>query len=670
VPYADEVSVVIPSYRHERYIAVALESVRLQTLSPVDVVVVDDGSTDRTAEVVAASPLPRLELLRQPNQGAHQALNRGVATARGTWIAILNSDDRFAPAHLEQALGLARASGAALIVGSVRLIDEDGHPLRTDHPTAVWYAAARADAERARNAREAFVHRNAAMTTSNFFMHRELWERLGGFRPWRYVHDWDFLLRAVELAPHRVVFEPGLANVEYRMHGANTITADEQEAAAELRRMQRSLRAPWTRITRRLGHAAARSGPRLDRALAAPAAVRPRTPPATTGEAPQVRLGIVVRSLDRGGLETVASELALHLPLHGISPFVLCLERGGREAERLARAGVTLAVADGDSRRWHRWLEDVRPDVLSTHFTPLGFVEAAAALGIPAVETVHNVYAWFGEEDWRRESAKFSLLAGVASVSSMAEQYLSAHVRHWPAHAAVIPNGVRAAAVCRIPRALARSRLGLDPQARVFVQHGRLSPQKNQVGLLPAFRDVLARAPGATLLLQGGGDDLDYRARLSAECAPLVATGQVRLLPEGPPELLLSAADAFVSNAFFEGWSLAAVEALSCGLPLVLSDTGGSRELVGGDGARGFVVPNPAGDPLAVDPGVLERPDAAATLRNRSALSQAMLAATEQDFWSPTRRDDATAIARGSFTAAGMAAGHARLLRAVVGVAA
>src|SRR5205814_971217 len=83
---ADVVSVVIPAYRHERYVAAALDSVRAQTLAPRDVVVVDDGSPDRTADIVAER-FPDATLLRQPNRGAHAALDRAIAAAEGSWIA-------------------------------------------------------------------------------------------------------------------------------------------------------------------------------------------------------------------------------------------------------------------------------------------------------------------------------------------------------------------------------------------------------------------------------------------------------------------------------------------------------------------------------------------------------------------------------------------------------
>lgn len=67
------------------------------------------------------------------------------------------------------------------------------------------------------------------------------------------------------------------------------------------------------------------------------------------------------------------------------------------------------------------------------------------------------------------------------------------------------------------------------------------------------------------------------------------------------PATLLAAADVFVLDSFFEGWSLASMEALFAGLPVVLSEVGGAREQIGDTPERGYLVANPLGDPLAVN---------------------------------------------------------------------
>lgn len=94
------VSVLIPAYNREAYLGEAIESALAQTLPPREIIVVDDGSTDRTAQV-ASSYGETVRCISQENQGIGAARNTGLKNACGDLIAILDSDDLWAPAKLE-----------------------------------------------------------------------------------------------------------------------------------------------------------------------------------------------------------------------------------------------------------------------------------------------------------------------------------------------------------------------------------------------------------------------------------------------------------------------------------------------------------------------------------------------------------------------------------------
>ena len=104
------VSVVLPVFNGELSIGRAVQSVLAQTMSDLELVVVDDGSADRTSSVVSRYSEPRLKLVKLANNsGTSAARNAGISLARGEYIAFLDSDDEWQPDKLEQQVGTIRA---------------------------------------------------------------------------------------------------------------------------------------------------------------------------------------------------------------------------------------------------------------------------------------------------------------------------------------------------------------------------------------------------------------------------------------------------------------------------------------------------------------------------------------------------------------------------------
>ncbi len=95
------VSVVVPTYNRSEKVRGAVSSILAQSLKDLEVIVVDDGSSDRTQQLLAENFGNRIRYFWQPNQGASVARNKGIEEARGEWIAFLDSDDRWEPDKLE-----------------------------------------------------------------------------------------------------------------------------------------------------------------------------------------------------------------------------------------------------------------------------------------------------------------------------------------------------------------------------------------------------------------------------------------------------------------------------------------------------------------------------------------------------------------------------------------
>jgi len=220
---ADLVSVVIPSYNHRPFIGRAIDSALGQTYTAIEVVVIDDGSTDGSVEFLrdryGADPRVRLEA--RENRGAHATLNEAIGKSRGKYVAILNSDDEYRPARLERLVEAARRTprDAYFAFTGLDVIDDDGS-FAPDTVPGEYYVAVN---ERmiGEPPEASFWVGNCAMTTSNFFFTRNVFDVVGGFAPLRYAHDWDFALRAVARFGVERIDEPLLL---YRVHGSNTIS--------------------------------------------------------------------------------------------------------------------------------------------------------------------------------------------------------------------------------------------------------------------------------------------------------------------------------------------------------------------------------------------------------------------------------------------------------------
>lgn len=122
------VSIVMPAYKAEKTVAEAIRSVQAQSYRDWQLLVVDDGSPDGTADVVAelAKADPRVELVRQANAGPAMARQKALNHARGRFIAFLDSDDLWLPGKLERQLAFMAEHQAALSYTAFRRIQADG----------------------------------------------------------------------------------------------------------------------------------------------------------------------------------------------------------------------------------------------------------------------------------------------------------------------------------------------------------------------------------------------------------------------------------------------------------------------------------------------------------------------------------------------------------------
>lgn len=204
-------SIIIPAYNQARYLSQAIESALCQSAAIVEIIVVDDGSTDETPEVVARyARHPSLRAIRQPNAGLPAARNRGAREATGDYLCFLDSDDWLAPDKIRsQAAILDADPDVALAYCDIVTVDEAGQPLPEQYTVAQAGRVLSGDIFPS-------LMIGGYFPPHTVLLRRDVFTEAGGFDPTLGGHaDYDLWLRVA--ATHRAVFvEERLAY--YRTH--------------------------------------------------------------------------------------------------------------------------------------------------------------------------------------------------------------------------------------------------------------------------------------------------------------------------------------------------------------------------------------------------------------------------------------------------------------------
>jgi glycosyltransferase involved in cell wall biosynthesis len=238
------VSVVLPSYNHRQFVSGAIRSVYRQTYRPIELIIIDDGSSDNSAEVIRGflddTPLPEgitVHFSARENRGAPATINEGIKAAHGAYITILNSDDAYFPDRIAACVAAARKRDSQLLFTYVEPIDADDKPAEHQHPWRSWYSdALMQELDLSPSVGFVLLTRNIAVTTGNLFFHRDLYDKVGPFADFRYAHDLDFLMKALEIEEPVLLREP---LYWYRLHGSNTINVADEVIDDELEKIYR-----------------------------------------------------------------------------------------------------------------------------------------------------------------------------------------------------------------------------------------------------------------------------------------------------------------------------------------------------------------------------------------------------------------------------------------------
>jgi len=240
------VSVVIPAYNHEKYVREAIEAVINQDYENIELILIDDGSPDKTWDIVSSlkerceKRFKRVVFEHQENRGTCHTFNRLFDLAQGEYVAISASDDKFLPKAITLLSAyLTQHSDVGLVVGKNLIMDSDSRICYWDKFCNNVYQEAKAYyktfSEQIEKTTKITANSdkygkyetlvNGNHIANGWMFRRSLWKEVLHFTPEAPLEDWWFMLQISKFAEIKAIQEETFC---YRWHGANTVKQTEK----------------------------------------------------------------------------------------------------------------------------------------------------------------------------------------------------------------------------------------------------------------------------------------------------------------------------------------------------------------------------------------------------------------------------------------------------------
>lgn len=605
--FAPLVSVIVPNYNHARFLEQRLRSIYDQTYRNIELIVLDDASTDDSRDVIprllADCPFPSRTHFNEVGTGnPFRQWQRGLSLATGELIWICESDDFADPGFLAALVPSFAEMSVKMALGRIEFARKDGSPMpgmegfREQAEPGIW------DRPVARPAAEwfasAFAMRNIVANVGGCVFRRQeidprLWDRAATFR---IAGDWFIYIHLIgggklAYSPHAVTW--------FRQHDANTSATnfDKLYYYDECWAVQQEIRRHWRvgpdardRFVADLAHqyhhfgVAEKHGPFEDRYPAA--ALDEGAPPA-----PHVMVGFL--GFETGGGELFPVLLSNELVRQGLTVSMLAVNLTERNADMAARLDPRVAVYSRDdvmAMGPAAFLRRTGAGVIHSHSVLIEnlFFERGGRWDIPYVVSMHGSHNLPGGV---LDTLLFRSLRNVDYWAYTAEKNLDVFDgipldrARFVKMANGMPRDLR-------PAPLSRESLGIAEEATVFTFVARGIQRKGWRVAVEAFRALRARHPGRDmhLLMIGEGVYADTARGIAGGDPAIHFLGY-----QSHINAIYRFSDcAFVPTRFGgESFPLCVIQALQEGCPVLGNDVGEIRDmLTGPDGVAGVVTTN------------------------------------------------------------------------------
>lgn len=610
------VSIVIPAYNHERYVGEAIRSVLDQTFQDFELIIINDGSTDNTEAEILKFKDDRIRYYSQQNHGLSATLNRGIELARGEFFNFLPSDDAFFPEKLATQLEVFKdRPDVGVVFAYPQLVDAEGREIK-EGPEAQW---AIVPFETKEEIFPALFERDF-LSAPTALIKMDCFKAVGMFdESLKYIQDYDMWMRILKCYDLRLIKEPLL---KYRWHGANltyqATSETELERAKVLLKAYKGLtiedifpslyqkRArmaycqayeklasymeksgipaliPISQIYRDQGRSLIGSQANLSDLEEEEGRERVRLNPLRT-DSGKIRILIETPSLDTGGMEEAIYGIATHLDPALFFPVVVCIERGGRIADRLKRKGVPVEILGMDKEKeYAEILQRYQIALVNSHFSFFGS-GIAQQYGIPVVSVLHNLYSWYSGGLFDEFRMADQYVSKYVSVSKQVASFFEYRFNIEPGRIEIIPDGINLEKIAKkeMPKELSRRDLEFDEEDFIFLHVGAITPAKMQNLLVAVMKEISESHPNIKLISLGPILDQDYSSFIQKKLEEHHLEKCLKFIGwvENPTPYY-QIANAFLLPSLIEGWGIATLEAMYHGLPLILTKVGGAEELI------------------------------------------------------------------------------------------
>lgn len=220
------ISVIVPSYNYDKFIIECLESIKNQKYSNIELVIIDDNSQDNSKALIkrfiedVEKDKRFYEIIyieHNENKGAHFSINEGIEHASGKYIAIINADDLYEANRFSEMIPKMIEEKSKIAFSSIEVVDSTSKLAQSEE--ADNFRVIQDIIDEYEKVSYSLMIKNVAISTGNMIFTKELYRELGGFREYKYIHDWDYILRASLLTEPLYI---KTTHYLYRLHEDNS----------------------------------------------------------------------------------------------------------------------------------------------------------------------------------------------------------------------------------------------------------------------------------------------------------------------------------------------------------------------------------------------------------------------------------------------------------------